>query len=79
MGVTHTEIALLTTAYALGCLCVYVPGGILSDRTRARRNIALSLVATTALTVLYAFTATSYALSLIIWFAFALSTAFVFW
>lgn len=79
MGVTHTEIALLTTAYALGCLCVYVPGGILSDRTRARRNIVLSLVATTALTVLYAFTATSYALSLIIWFAFALSTAFVFW
>lgn len=79
MGISHTEIALLTTAYAIGCLLVYVPGGILSDRTRARRNIAISLVATTALTVLYAFTATNYVLSLIIWFALALSTAFVFW
>jgi nitrate/nitrite transporter NarK len=79
MGISHTEIALLTTAYAIGCLLVYIPGGILSDRTRARTNIILSLLATTVLTVIYAFTPGSYGLSLAIWFAFALSTAFVFW
>lgn len=79
MEISNTQIALLTTAYGIGCIILYIPGGILSDRTKVKGNIVVSLIAVSVLTVVYAFTARIYILSLIIWFLFALSTAFVFW
>lgn len=78
MGITNQQLGLLTTIYAIGCMSLYVPGGMIADKYSTKICILLSLLSTTALTVIYAFNM-GYYMSLIIWFLFAFTTTFVFW
>lgn len=78
-GLSGQDLGFLVTMYAVINLFVLLPGGILSDRLSSKKSIFFSLLGTTALTVLYAFTYTSYALSLLIWGALSFTTIFVAW
>ncbi len=78
-GMTNTQIGLLTTVYGIIAMILYVPGGMAADKYSTKMLMSVSLLTTTALTVLYAYTMQSYTVSLIIWILLAISTAFVFW
>lgn len=78
MGITNQQLGLLTSIYAIGCMSLYIPGGIIADKSSTKKCILISLITTTILTVVYAFFM-NYYISLAIWFLFAFTTTFVFW
>lgn len=78
MGITNQQLGLLSSVYAIGCMLLYIPGGIIADKTSTKKCILISLISTTILTMVYAFTM-GYTASLVIWFLFAFTTTFVFW
>lgn len=78
MGITNQQSGLLLSMYAVGCMILYIPGGIIADRFSAKKCIFWSLVTTTVLSVVYAVTF-NYQLSLVIWLLLAVTTCFVFW
>ncbi|MFP3090329.1 MFS transporter [Treponema sp. TIM-1] len=79
MGITNTQIGLLTTVYTIGNVILYIPGGIIADKFSTKKCILISLISTTILTFIFAFTMGSYVLALVIWFLFAVTTTFLFW
>jgi nitrate/nitrite transporter NarK len=79
MGITNTQLGLLTTVYTIGNVILYIPGGIIADKFSTKKCILISLISTTALTFIFAFTMGSYVLALVIWFLFAVTTTFLFW
>lgn len=78
LSISNTQLGTLSTAYAVGCMCLYIPGGILADKLSTKKCILASLLATATLTFILAFVS-GYAIALLIWFLFAFSTTFVFW
>lgn len=78
MNITNTQSGFLMTMYAIGCTISYIPGGLLADKISPRKSIAFSLFITAGLGMVYAMTF-DYNLSLALWLALAISTAFVFW
>ena len=78
MGITNQQLGLLSSVYAIGCMLLYIPGGIIADKTSTKNCILISLISTTILTAIFAFTM-GYTVSLVIWFLFAFTTTFVFW
>lgn len=78
MGISNQQLGLLTSIYAIGCMLLYIPGGIIADKTSTKKCILISLLSTTLLTIIYAFTL-GYTTALVIWFLFAFTTTFVFW
>ena len=78
-GITNTQSSLMLTVYTIVNMIMYIPGGILADKFKPKKAIAISLVATGLLSFLYAMTLPSFAMSLIIWAGLSFSTAFVFW
>lgn len=78
MHINNEQMGFLLTMYAIGCIVLYIPGGLIADRVSAKKALIFSLLGTTALTLLYAFTF-NYVLAQIIWVLLAITTAFVFW
>ena len=79
MGITNVQSGLLMTMYTVVNMILYIPGGILADKLSAKKSIVLSLVATSLLAYVYAFTMKNFVISMIIYLALSFSTAFVFW
>lgn len=79
MGITNQQIGLLSSILGIGAMLLYAPGGIVVDKTSTKKCLLVSLIATTLLTVIYAFCFESYIISLIIWLLFSVTTIFVFW
>ncbi|CAG9296824.1 MFS transporter [Celerinatantimonas diazotrophica] len=78
MNINNMQSGFLITMYALGGMLTYIPGGILTDRISPRKAISYSLFGTAILGLIYAYTM-SYSMALVLWFLFAITTAFVFW
>ncbi|MDM4093037.1 MFS transporter [Klebsiella oxytoca] len=78
-GTSGQALGYLVTMFAIACLFVLLPGGILADRLSSKKCIFWSLISTTALTIIYGLTYQSYTLSLFIWFLLAFSTIFLAW
>ncbi|MCG8483328.1 MAG: MFS transporter, partial [Clostridia bacterium] len=78
MGITNQQLGLLTSIYAIGCMLLYIPGGMIADRFSTKKCMIISLLSTSVLTLIYAFSM-GYKVALVIWLLFAASTAFVFW
>lgn len=78
MGITNQQLGFLSTIYAIGCMLLYIPGGIIADKTSTKKCILLSLLSTTVLTIFFAFSM-NYTAALITWFLFSITTTFVFW
>ena len=78
MQVTNTQMGTMMSMYAIGCMLLYIPGGILADKLSSRKSLIVSLILTAILTVLYGVTL-NYTMSMIIWFLLSITTSFVFW
>lgn len=78
LGIGNADSGLLLTAYSLGCVALYIPGGILADKLSPRVSIVASLFAATFLTILFAFFF-NFAAALVVWFLLAFASGFVFW
>lgn len=78
MGISNTQSGLLLTMYTIGNMILYIPGGILADKVSPKKALIISLLSTTALAYIYAFTM-EFVIALIIWLGLSFSTAFVFW
>ena len=78
MGINNTQSGLLLTMYTIGNMVLYIPGGYLADKVSTKRALIISLVATSVLTWVYAFSL-NFVVSMIIWLGLSFSTAFVFW
>ena len=77
-GMTNAQAGFLLSAYAIGCLILYIPGGILADKFSTKRMLVLSLFGTGILGLIMAFFM-NYTTALIVFFLFAVTTSFVFW
>ena len=75
---TNAEVGFLMTAYAIGFLILYIPGGILADKFSTKKMLVLSLFGTGVLGLVMAFSM-NYVTALIAFFLFAVTTSFVFW
>lgn len=78
MGINNTQSGLLLTMYTIGNMVLYIPGGYLADKVSTKKALIISLVATSVLTWVYAFSL-NFVISMIIWLGLSFSTAFVFW
>lgn len=79
MGITNLQIGFLTTAYTIGNVILYIPGGIVADKFSTKKCMLASLISTSVLTFIFAFTMGSYVLALAIWGLFSVTTTFLFW
>lgn len=78
MNITDAQSGFLLSMYAIGCIVLYIPGGILADKIQPKWAIAVSLFITTMFTFVFAFTF-DYATACVIWFFLAFCSCFVFW
>ena len=78
MGINNTQSGLLLTMYTIGNMVLYIPGGYLADKVSTKKALIISLVATSVLTWVYAFSL-NFVVSMIIWLGLSFSTAIVFW
>ena len=54
LGVTHTQIGILSSVYAGVKMVLYIPGGILADRLNTKKCLIFSLIGESILTAVYA-------------------------
>ena len=76
--ITNAQAGLLLSVYAIGCLVLYIPGGIVADKFSAKKMLVLSLFGTGILGIVLAFSM-NYTTALIVFFLLALTTSFVSW
>ena len=76
--ITNAQAGLLLSVYAIGCLVLYIPGGIVADKFSAKKMLVLSLFGTGILGIVLAFSM-NYTTALIVFFLLAFTTSFVFW
>ena len=86
LHISNAQSGLLLTMYAIGCVILYIPGGILADKVNPKKALILSLLGETILTVLFGVLimanlspATTYHCALVIWLLLAICSGFVFW
>ncbi|MCI8293164.1 MAG: MFS transporter [Hespellia sp.] len=75
---TNAQAGWLLSAYAIGCLILYIPGGIVADKFPTKKMLVLSLYGTGILGFVMAFSM-NYVTAVIVFFLFAVTTSFVFW
>ena len=75
---TNAQAGFLLSAYAIGCLILYIPGGIMADKFSTKKMLVLSLFGTGILGFIMAFSM-NYITALIVFFLFDVTTSFVFW
>lgn len=79
MGITNMQLGLLTTVYTIGNMILYIPGGIVADKFSTKKCMLISLISTSILTFIFAFSMGSYALAVVVWTLFSITTTFLFW
>lgn len=86
LGITDTQSGLLLTVHAIGCVILYIPGGILADKINPKKALIFSLVVASLLTGVFAVvvalglsTGVAYGISLVIWLLMSFAVGFVFW
>ncbi len=78
MGITNTQSGLMLTMYTIGNMILYIPGGIIADKVPPKKALVISLISTSVLAWIYAFTM-NFAMGMVVWLGLSISTAFVFW
>lgn len=86
LQITDSQSGFLLSMYAIGCVILYIPGGILADKMQPRKALVLSLGLATVLNLVFAALVymnldahTTYVAACVIWFLDAFASAFVFW
>lgn len=78
MGINNTQSSMLVSMYGIINTILYIPGGIVADKVSTKKALVVSLIGTTLLAYIYALSL-NFVLSMVIWAALSVSTAFVFW
>ena len=78
LGINHTQMGSLMSAYGIGAMVCYFPGGWLADRISCKKLLIFSLLSTGAIGLYFA-TFPSYTISLIIHLLWAVTTTLTFW
>ena len=78
MGVTNANMGWLMSFFAIGCMIMYIPGGIITDTWDSKKCITISLSATAIIVGAFAFFM-NYTFAQVVWILLAFSTTFVFW
>lgn len=76
---TNTQSSLLLTFYAIVGLFITVPAGVMVDKMDLKKGLLVALLGTTAVTFIYAFMLTSYAIATVIWMAQAFFQSGIYW
>lgn len=79
MGASGQELGWLLTVFAVTCVALLGPGGVLADRLNVKWSIMGSLIGTGVLALLFAFTFTNRTANYLVWFGLAVSTIFLAW
>lgn len=77
-GINNEQAGLLLTAYTVMALLLYIPGGWIVDKFKAKYVLVISLFSTGILNLIFAYSM-NYTTALIVWVLLAFSTAFAFW
>jgi nitrate/nitrite transporter NarK len=78
MHISNTQLGLLTSIYGIGCLILYIPGGLLADKVKSKNALIASLIGTAILAAVFGLTL-NFVVAIIVWALLAFSSAFVFW
>lgn len=78
MNVTNADMGWLMSFFAIGCMLMYIPGGIITDTWDFKKCITISLTVTALLVGSFAFNM-NYKYAEVVWILLAFSTTFVFW
>ncbi len=78
MGITNTQSGLMMTMYTIGNMILYIPGGIIADKIPPKKALVVSLLSTTVLGMIYAFSM-NFIVGLIVWLGLSFTTVFLFW
>lgn len=78
MNISNTQSGILLTMYTVGNMILYIPGGIIADKVSPKKALIVSLLSTSVLAYIYAFTM-NFQVAIFIWLGLSFSTAFVFW
>lgn len=68
----------MMTMYTIGNMILYMPGGIIADKIPPKKALVVSLLSTTVLGMIYAFSM-NFIVGLIVWLGLSFSTVFLFW
>ena len=79
IGCTNAQLGFMLTVFGLVCAAIMIPGGMLADKLDSRKCIIWSNAGITAVTVIHALTAHSYAIGLACWVGQAFCTGLVYW
>jgi MFS family permease len=74
----NEQAGFLLTMYTMMALVLYIPGGWIADKFKAKNVLVISLVSTGLLNFIFAMSM-NYTTALIVWVLLAFSTAFAFW
>jgi MFS family permease len=78
LNVNNAQFGSLVTYFAIGCMILYIPGGIMSDKWNYKKCIVYSLFSTSILVASFAFFL-NFAYARMVFFLMAFTTTFVFW
>lgn len=78
LGLDHTQMGTLMSAYGIGAMICYFPGGWLADHLSCKKMLTFSLLAT-GIIGLYFATFPNYKISLILHLLWAITTTLTFW
>ena len=73
MGVTNTQLALLTSISGIAAIIVNIPGGYFADKFDAKKCLMESIIAMTVCAFLFAAFCDNYAVCKVIWFIMPIS------
>lgn len=78
-GMTNAQSALLLTGFSIASLVLDVPCGMLCDKIESKKGLIFALLGTTVVTIIYAFTNTSFIIAIVIWLVLAFLTMGIYW
>ncbi|MDD3311226.1 MFS transporter [Pseudodesulfovibrio sp.] len=78
VGCNNEQAGFLLTVYTITALVLYIPGGWVADKFKAKYVLVASLFATGVLNFAFALNM-NYSFALVVWVLLAFSTAFAFW
>jgi len=78
VGCNNEQAGFLLTVYTMTALALYIPGGWVADKFKAKYVLVASLFGTGLLNFAFAMNM-SYSFALVVWVLLAFSTAFAFW
>ena len=77
-NITKGQLGLFMSAYALLCMILYIPGGLIADKFSTKKILIFSLLGHGALSIFLSFSM-NYVTALIVWLLFGITSAFAFW